>query len=151
MRLYLLAPQLQFPPFPSETSPHPHTGSPVCLGAAVSRRLKLHDRPGESEGGQRQSVWPAWDGGRWGRWTGLSGGCVSPVPLPTQEVEKVDAAREEDPRDPQDPSQVGPQHGGWTGSRELCAQRDIPVRWLAPQVPPCPAGPPPHPPHLGLC
>lgn len=51
MRLRLLAPQLQFPPFPSETSPHPHTGSPVCLGAAVSRRLKLHDRPGESEGG----------------------------------------------------------------------------------------------------
>lgn len=46
MRLHLLAPQLQFPPFPSETSPHPHTGSPVCLGTAVSRRLKLHDGPG---------------------------------------------------------------------------------------------------------
>ena len=66
VRLHLLAPQLQFPPFPSETSPHPHTGSPVCLGTAVSRRLKLHDGPGESEDGQRQSVWLAWDRGEMG-------------------------------------------------------------------------------------
>ena len=76
-----------------------------------------------------------------GGWTGPSGGCVSPVPLPTQEVEKVDAAREEDPRDPQDPGQVGPQHGGWTGSREPCAQTDIPVRWPVAQVPPFPQNP----------
>ena len=92
-------------------------------------------------------MWPAWDGGRWGLWTGLSGGCISPVPLPTQEVEKVDAAREEDPRDPQDPGQVGPQLGGWTGSRELCAERHtsqvagVPSPSLSPQ-PPSSSAPP---------
>lgn len=47
-------------------------------------------------------------------------GWVSPVPLPMQEMEEVDAAKEEDPRHPKDTGQVSPQHGSWSRGRESC-------------------------------
>ena len=151
MKLPLLAPKLQTPPFPSETSPHPHTGSPVCLGAAVSGRLKLHDGPGEREEGQRQSMWPAWERGRWGG-----------VDWAQRRLRLTSASADAGGREGRCSQRGGPPRP--PGSRPgrpaargldwqqgaLCTDRHTsqvaggPSPSLSPE-------PPPHPPHLGLC